>query len=199
MPPTTPYVTSELASILLQNMFRGQVPNAQTPVSDYVFGQLITWSDSLINSWFAGVGYKIPFATLSGETWPAHQTTFLQMMSAVGSAAMASGYVPMPAPASRPSSSRSKNLYAQMLDSFRDAIKENGLGFRAQFWAGKPAERWCTEPTGPRTEFYDGYYDPSRYELFKDYTDRVAGVFSDMEELNLDWDYLYELTLSSTD
>ncbi len=198
--PATPYVTSELASILLQNMFRGQVPDANTPITESVYDQLITWSDSILGGWFAGVGYKIPFLEISGETWPTFQTTLLQIMSSVGSAALASGYVPLPAPRMVPGrDAGQQNVYAVMFNSFREQIETNGCGFRGQYYLGKRAEQWCNEPYGPRTDFYDGYYDKTRYQLLKDFTDEYMTVFSDMKALGMDWDYLAELTLSTSD
>jgi len=198
-PPTPPYVTSALASLLLQNMFRGQVPDANTPITLDVYDQLIQWSCSYIDGWFASVGYKIPFATISGETWPTFQTTLLQMMAAVGAGALASGYVPLPAPRMVPNrEGGEQNVYSVMFHGFMTQIHENGLGFRAQYWLGRDAEQWCNEPYGPRTDFYDGYYDGTRYQLLADFTDTYMGVFQDMGKLDLNWDYLYELTLSTS-
>jgi hypothetical protein len=197
--PTTPYVTPALASILAQNMFRGQVPNANTSISEEVYEQLITWGDSLIEGWFSGVGYKIPFAVLPGETWRTQQTTILQVMSAVVATSIGTGYIPLPAPRMVPGrESGSRNAYAMMTDNFKTAIAENGMGFRAQYWLGKKAMKFCTEPVGPRTDFRDGYYDPTRYQLLGKFTDEFMGVFEDMGDLGLQWDYLYELTLSSS-
>ena len=198
--PTKPYVTPALASILAQNMFRGQVPNVNTPISNTVYTQLITWGDALIDGWFGGVGYKIPLATLSGEVWPPHQTLILQMMSAVVSTAIGTGYVPLPAPRMIPGrESGSRNAYAMMVESFKEMIEKNGMGFRGQYWLGKKAMKFCTEPVGPRTDFRDGYYDPTRYQLLATFTDEFKEVYADMAALNLPWDYLYELTLTTSD
>ncbi len=199
-PPTSPYVTPALATILLQNMFRGQVPNNNTAITGSVYDQIILWSDSLLQGWFAGVGYKIPFVAITGETWPTYQTTMLQMMSAVASGAFASGHIPLPAPRMVPGrDSGSRNVYAMMLDSFRKQIELNGMGFRGQYYLGKPAEQWCNEPYGPRTDFYDGYYDKTRYQRFAEFTDTYMEVFADMKNLNINWDYLSALTESTSD
>ena len=144
--------------------------------------------------------FSIPFLTISGETWPTWQTTLLQMMSAVGAGAIASGHIPLPAPRMSPGrEGGSQNVYATMFNSFRTQIEKSGMGFRGQYYLGKPAEQWCNEPVGPRTDFYDGYYDPTRYMLLADFTDKFKGVFGDMAELDMDWDYIYELTLSTSD
>lgn len=199
-PPTTPYVTPNLAAILMQNLFGGQAPSDNTAVQSDVLKQLIEWTDAIVNGLYRSVGYKVPFATLAGETWPAHQTSILQIMSAIGSASMASGQILLPAPRMVPGrEGGERSVWAVMFDQLREQVLESGLGFRAQYWLGTKAMGFCNEPYGPRTEFYDGYYDPARHELLHDYTDRMKAVFTDVQDMDIDWNYLYDLTLSSSD
>ena len=194
MPPTTPYVTGDLASLLAKNLFRGQTPSFSTAVTDMEMDQLILWTDSMLNMDFFSVGYKVPFLTLSGETWPAHQTTFLQFMSAVGAMAMASGYILAPAPAMHTGRvSGERNVWAVLIEGWRQGIHENGFHFRAQHYIGSKAEQWLATPYGPDTDFIRDKWDPTRFELLRDWTDRITDVHSDIQGLDIDWDYLYSL------
>ena len=191
--PSTPYVTPALASILSKQMFKGQAPSSNTSVDNTELAQLIAWTDSMLNVDFASLGYKIPFQTISGETWPAHQTVFLQFASAVGAMAMATGYILAPAPAlvaGRVSGER--NAYAVMIEGFRNQIRQDGFMFRAQYYNGTKAERLIATKYGPYTDFLGDHWDPTRYELLREYTERIVDVYADIAGYNIDWDYLYD-------
>lgn len=193
-PPVTPYTTPALASILAKNLFRGQVPSASTPVTSTELVQLIAWVDSMINGDFRSVGYKVPFLTLSGETWPTDQTVLLQFMSSVGAQAMASGHILLPAPTMRPGRvGGEKNVYAVFIDSFRNSVRDGSSRFRAQYYMGTEAEKRLSEPHGPRTDFMEDYLDPTRYQLFRGYTDMMRDEFTDVQAEMIDWDYMYAL------
>ena len=192
--PSTPYVTTALAGILSKNMFRGQAPNANTSVSATELAQLITWTDSMLDADFSSIGYKIPFQAISGETWPTFQTTFLQFCSAIGSMAMSTGYILSPAPmlvAGRASGDR--NAYAILIESFRVQIRENGFRFRAQYWPGTRAEKNIATKYGPFTDFMKDKFDPTRYELLRDFTTRIESEFAEVAAMQIDWDYVYSL------
>ena len=192
--PTTPYVTPAIARILSNGLYRGQAPNANSPVSDSDLEQLITWTDAQINNDFRAIGYKVPFLELSGETWPTDQTALLQFWSAIGAMAFATGYVLRPAPQMLPGrSGGERNVYAVLIEQARRDIREHGFHFRAQTYIGTRAEELITEPQGPITDYGKDYYDPTRYELFHDYTDRIREVYDDMKDLTLEWDYIYLL------
>jgi hypothetical protein len=194
MPPTTPYSTSKQAAYLLKTMFRNTRPGPSTPVTDEEFTQMIQWCDSVIDMNFSSVGYIVPFATLSGETWPTHQTNWTAYLSAVSAAAMAGGYILAPAPAMMPSQVRGgQNIYASMINQFFVSIGKHGYHFRAQYYRGTKAEKWLTTPQGPRTDFMSDYLDPTRYELLSAYTDRIVELFGDVGDLDIEWDYLYSL------
>lgn len=197
--PTTPYSTPAQAAYLMQNMFRGVVPSGTTPVTSTVLAQLITWVDSVIDSDFAAVGYILPFVAVSGETWPTHQTAFLGFMSATGAAAMASGHILKPAPAmSMGQQGGDQNVYAVMFNKFRTDIDKSGFHFRAQYYAGTKAEKWIATPYGPRMDFWPSdLYDPTQYELTRAYTNRMHELFSDVKDMDIDWDYMYALRDSS--
>jgi hypothetical protein len=196
MAPTTPYSTAAQAAILMQSMFRGIVPGATTPITATVLSTLITWTDSIIDQRFAGIGYVIPFQGISGETWPASQTSFLNFLSAIGSAAMAGGYILTPAPDMRPGrAGGERNIYAALFESLLGKVEINGQGFRAAYWPGTKAEKWIDTPKGPRLDFLEGYYDPTRYQHMFDFTAMISDVKDEMADFELDWDYLYALTV----
>ena len=161
--------------------------------------QLIAWTDGILNGDFRSVGYQVPFVALTGETWPADHTVLLQIMSSVGATAFSTGYVLSPASAMGAGARfGSKNAWATLFDSFRQQIEKTGLMFRAQYYIGTKAEQWLAKAYGPRQDFLDEYYDPTRHELLRAYTGRIFGVHEDMAELDIDWDYAYRLSLSST-
>lgn len=190
--PTTPYCTPQLASLLSLNMFKGRTPTALSPVDPATWTQLITWTDSMLEGDFHSIGYKIPFLELSGETWPTFQTTMLQYASAMGAMAMASGYILSPAPqlvAGRTQGER--NAYAVLIENFRLEVRKHGFRFRAQYYNGTKAEKNLATVYGPQTDFMKDRWDPTRYELFRAYTDRMVEVFDDMADYQIAWDYVY--------
>jgi len=190
--PSTPYVTPTLASILSKNMFRGQAPGASTPVENSELVQLISWTDSILDGDFSSMGYKIPFQQISGETWPTYQTTLLQFMSAVGSMAMATGYILAPAPTFQSGrASGTNNPYAVLMERFREQIRLDGFRFRAQYWPGTKAEKNIATIYGPFTDFGMDYWDPTRFELLRAYTNRMVDVFDDVLDYRINWDYVY--------
>lgn len=192
--PSSPYCTPAVAQILSRSLYKGQNPTATSPVPSSDLEQLITWTDSQINNDFRSIGYKIPFVEISGETWPADQTTLLQFWSAAGAMAMATGYVLRPAPRMSPGrSGGERNVYAVLVEEARRLIREHGFHFRAQVYNGTKAQELLTEPQGPITDFGKDYWDPSRYELMHDYTDRIRELFDDMADLSLEFDYIYLL------
>lgn len=191
--PTTPYCTWTLATLLSLNMFKGRTPTINSPIDPTTGAQLITWVDSLLQGDFHSVGYKIPFQAISGETWPTFQTTLLQYASAMGAMAMATGYILAPAPqlvAGRTQGER--NAYAILIESFRNEIRTHGFRFRAQYYNGTKAEKMLATRYGPQTDFMKDRFDPTRFELFRAYTDRMVDVFEDVQDYQIEWDYMYQ-------
>lgn len=191
--PSKPYCTYELASLLSQNMFKGRTPNANSAVDPMTITQLLTWTESMLEGDFHSIGYKIPFLELSGETWPTFQTTMLQYASAMGAMAMATGYILAPAPqlvAGRAQGER--NAYAVLIESFRLEVRKHGFRFRAQYYNHTPAEKQIATAYGPQTDFMKDRWDPTRYELFRAYTDRMVDVFDDIADYDIAWDYVYQ-------
>jgi len=201
MAPTTPYCTSDQVSYLLTTLFVGSTANANSMPTASRIDTLIPWTDSLVEATFRSVGYKIPFAVLSGETWPMSQTTFLSYMSAVGTAALAGGYILRPAPAMGGFASRAAqgNVFGELFDRMRRDILETGIGFRADYYKGTKAEKWLSEPYGPRIDFVEDYIDPTRFQGLAEYTEMLMDEYAEVRSLDIDWDYVYELRSSSVD
>jgi hypothetical protein len=198
--PSSPYSTPQQVSYLLQNRFYASIPSSSTVPSDEVIENLITWTDGVIEMAFHAVGYKLPWAEISGETWPAAQTTLLQFMSALGAAAMAGGHILQPAPMMGPGQRGSQaNVYATSTDKMLAQIKENGYRFRAQYYEGTNAEKWIADKYGPRMDFLEDWWDPTRYWMLHQYTEELHKVFNEMTELDIDWDYLYNLRAATAD
>lgn len=192
--PTTPFTTPAIARVLSTSLYKGRVPDANSPVPEADLEQLILWTDAQIQGDFRKIGYKIPFVAISGETWPTDQTTLLQFWSSVGAMAMATGYVLRPAPQMVPGrSGGERNVYAVLIETARQEIREHGFHFRAQTYVGTKAEELLTEPQGPRTDYGQDYYDPTRYELMHAYTDRIKELYTDMAALSIEWDFIYLL------
>lgn len=198
--PTSPYCTNAQVAYLLQNQFFNVAPSGVTIPTDTVIDSIILWTDSVIEATFRGIGYKIPFAVMVGESWPSSQTTFLGYLSAVGTAAQVSGYILTPVPSRGVGrGTGDESVFGRMFDRIKNDILNTGLGFRADYYLGTPAEKWLSEPYGPRIDFTENYEDPTRYELLKDYTDRILKEYDEVAAMNIDWDYLYALRASTAD
>jgi hypothetical protein len=173
-------------------MFRGLTPNASTPVSNTELAHLIGWGDAILEGDFQAIGYKIPFQEISGETWPVNQTTLLEMMSSVAAIALGTGYLLAPAPAMTIGRVQGeRNPFWVMIDRFRQAISDHGFRFRAQFYLGTKAEKLLSDPHGPRTDWMEDLYDPTRYQGLRKYTDFIAEAFKDIQDYDIDYDYMY--------
>ena len=65
------------------------------------------------------------------------------------------------------------------------------LRFRADFYAGTPAEYVVTQPSGPTTDFMEQLFDPTRYLGLWDVTDELRKVQLEIKTIDLNWDYLF--------
>lgn len=199
--PVSPYSTAAQVSYLVQNRFYGGAPSATTVPSSSIIDTLIVWADAVIEANFRVLGYIVPWAELSGETWPASQTTLLQFMSAMSAAAMAGGHILKPAPMMGPGDRATQgNVFTSAIDKMLEQIVQHGYGFRADYRRGSRAEQIVALPYGPRMDFIEEYYDPTRHAwLLRQYTTELRNTFSDIKGMNIDWDYLYELRQASAD
>jgi hypothetical protein len=201
--PTAPFTTTAAVIYLLASRYPGRsdFDANSTPLKTFVT-QHITWIDSQIQMQFSMAGYMVPLDEISGETWPAHQTTYLQLISTLGAAAMAGGHALRPSPALSASQGRGagnifQDLYQAELDKIY-TVAPRGPGktflkFRANYYAGSIAEEAVTEPKGPTTDFLEAKYDPYRQLSNWDVANKVLDIQRSMADLELSWDYLYGL------
>lgn len=199
--PTSPYSTAAQVAYLIQNRFYGGAPSATTVPSTTILSTLVSWSDGVIEGHYRAMGYIIPWAELPNETWPASQTTLLQFVSAMATAAMAGGHILKPAPMMGQGDRGAQgNVFTIAVDEMLKQIGQHGYGFRAQYRCGTKAEQIVALPYGPRSDFTEEYYDPTRHAwLLRKYTTELRSAFADITGMNIDWDYLYELRQESAD
>lgn len=198
MPPVSPYATSSMVAGLLPNLTLGATDFSEStrPTRAEVL-TIIGWVSAQIDGQFSQAGYRLPFQAITGEEWAAWQTTYVQMVTSLGSAAYVGGHVLKPAPASSASRGGStgsvfQDLFnAELLKIFDLRTQRTALRFRAAYYTGTPAELVLTEPLGPTTDFVEGYVDPQRHLGFHDMTDQFRGIQKAVEDAGLSWDYLY--------
>ena len=204
--PSPPFATSAMvAAFLTVKLNSASDFSANTIPTDTAVDQMLTWVSSQVEMQFSMAGYKVPLATISGETWPTSQTYYLQLTTTMGAAAMAGGHTQKPAPALAPGTGQrggSGNVLQDLFQKELDKIYRPGrlqdqgvttLRFRAQYYAGSPAERVVVQPKGPTTDFMEGKFDPMRHLSLWDISDRILQIQATMEDLDVNWDYLYSL------
>lgn len=139
-----------------------------------------------IDNAFRMAGYVLPFLPLPGEGWPISQTTYLQMLTMLGTAAMVGGHILKPAPTSRGKPLGGENslqhLYEKELakihnyDPIRGQERANSR-FRALYYANTPAAKSLAQPIGPMTDTsYLGRVDPSRFYSLRALADLAADL-----------------------
>lgn len=200
--PTKPYAASAQVAILVPNLILNKTDFDTTTIPTKVsVDQYLSWISTEIELTFQQAGYVLPFQVISGEEWPAHQTEYLQLITALGTAALAGGFVLKPAPAVSPSRGAStgnvfQDLYkAELAKIYQTRGFRTGevssIRFRANFYAGTPAEKSLTEPSGPFLDYQVGKMNPEDYMLLEDYTNlRYAIQDYIMYNLNyspIDW------------
>lgn len=197
MVPAAPYTTSEMVALFQRNLIYGQqdfTPFTVIPAA--TVDKFIVWVSGAINQKFSEAGYVLPFSPLSGETWPDHQTAWLEMVTCVGVSSFMSPSL-LPAPGVGPGSSASsgnvfKTMYDEHLKQIYDGTRTH-LRFRAAYYNDSPAERVLLQPRGPTSNFLAGQVDPTSVMLMTDYTDlidRVRNTVAPSSEA-VKWDYLY--------
>jgi hypothetical protein len=184
---------------MLTTMFSQGNIGANTTPDETRVTQFISWTAAQIDLQFQSAGYVLPLAIISGETWPAHQTTYLQLVNTMAAAAMAGGYSLKPAPATAPGrQGGTGNIYGDLFNAelrkiFDPQTGQTTLRFRANYYAGSPAQISVTEPKGPTTDFLEGRFDPMRQYTQEQMADRILEIQDSMAYLQLNWDYMYGL------
>jgi hypothetical protein len=207
--PTKPYCSTAQVGLLVPNLL-GDKTDFDTDTNPKVSAveQYISWIGTQIELQFQMAGYVLPFQVMSGETWPQHQTEYLQLTNALGAAAMSGGHVHVPAPAISPGRGQNTgNLYqdlynkelVKIYNSARGLIGEkesSQLRFRAAFYAGTPAERAVTEPSGPNLDYMAGKMNPEDFFSFENYTvlrHNIENYIFSNYHYQIDWTEFYDL------
>ena len=193
--PTSPYSTTAQIASLVMNLVPGvAVPEftAATLPTVTTVESFQTSRSALLQMSFAAVGYVIPFAVKTGETWPDHQTYFLAILEAMGVAGDIANAL-KPAPAMAGTKGPASNVYHANWNQWMTMVKESGAGLRAATWTGTRAEKWLTAPRAPMTDYTDGYIDPARFGLLVENLALLEKQFEQIANMHLDWDYIYSL------
>lgn len=194
--PTAPYTTSAKVAFLLRQLLQGDYAGgfgADTDPTVTEVDQYITWVAAEMNVALATFGLVIPLAKHPDDAaWDSTQTDFLDFLNALGAAEHAhSALKPLGTPGrTGTQDSDYKSKYATILGR----VRGGRLELRANYRAGTRAERQLAVPQGPRNEFRQGAYDPTKYESLLDYTKRMQSVRAYMEDFALYWNFMYPVT-----
>jgi len=169
--------------------------SAGTKPTKTAVDSIIDWVSAQVDMQYGQAGYKVPFVVLTGESWPTPQTNFLTMLAVFAATAHISGHVLKPAPAVAPgreggSGNIFQDLFNRELRKIWDGRKTH-LRWRADFYAGTPAEKALTEPSGPGLDFMEEQFDPTRHENMWNITERIRKVQLEVAALGLEWDYMF--------
>lgn len=180
--PSKPYASSSQVALLIPNLMNSltDFDDINTTPKKTAVDQYLVWVANEIDMQFSQAGYIVPFQELSGESWPEHQTYFLELLNALGAAALAGGHTLKPAPALSPGRGNSTgNIYQDMYNLELRKIWDNTksmIRFRCKTYAGTPAEWSITEPTGPSLDYMVGKMNPEDFLMFQEYTTLRAGI-----------------------
>jgi hypothetical protein len=206
MAVSAPYADSEMVALLQKNLLLGATNFTQhSPLPKNNLDNILVWVSSAIDMQLNQAGYLIPLQDLTGETWPTHQTAYLQLVAVLGTISMISPAL-KPAPAQGPgrtgsSESTFKMLYdAELRRMYDMQLNKTHLRLRAKFYLGTPAEKAITEPASPKSDFSrtslaNGNIDPSKRMYFWDYTmlqNRMVEIF----KTDFNWLQLASLDLT---
>lgn len=203
MAVSSPYADSEMVALLQKNLLLGATNfTDKSPVPKTYIDQYILWAGSAIDMQLAQAGYLIPLQDLSGETWPTHQTAWLQLVACLGAISLiAPALKPAPGLGSGRTGSGEnivKTAYQMELDRIYDLrTNKTNIRLRAKFYRGTPAELALNEPAGPKADFSresvaNGNLNPNSRMYFWDYTflqNRLVETF----RTNFNWLSLMQL------
>lgn len=191
--PTPPFATTEQVAEFMPAFIEhaSDFTQASTPRKSSVSSVLALVSSQIEMS-FGMAGYLVPLTEISGETWPTSQTSYLQLLTIMGTVGMIGGKALNPAGAL--TSARQVGSGNLFKDFFDTELKKIPISrFRARYYIGTQAEKMLSEPMGPTTDFFEGKYDPTRYLSFEETTNKVRAIEKSMTDLMVNWDYLYSL------
>ena len=164
-----------------------------TSMIDFVSGE--------IDMAFANAGYIVPFTELSGETWPAYQTTWLTIVCALGTASRIFGPVIAPF-GDRPGQSTVRNLFGEeyrreLGKVWDDARQRSNVRWRAQYYPFTEAESMMKTPKGPTNDVLLGVQDPGNVGSFEKFTELSWDIMKFFDEHAIQWDYAADVDATS--
>ena len=189
--PTPPFATTEQVAEFMPAFIDDATDftQASTPRKSSVSSVLALVS-SQIEITFGQAGYLVPLTELDGESWPSSQTSYLQLLTIMGTVGMTGGKMLNPAGAL--TSARQVGSGNGFRDFFEGELKKIPISrFRARYYIGTQAEKMLSEPMGPTTDFFEGHYDPTRYLPLEQMTNKIRAIEKSMTDLRINWDYLY--------
>lgn len=197
--PTSPYgVTDEMVALFMKNLLYGATKfTKDSALPKTTINQFISWATASVELKFSEAGFILPFVELTDETWPTHQTTYLQLVICIGVASWINPAL-KPAPAMGQGSSGSSEtvfgaLFKEELKRIYDGTK-HAIRFRSQYYLGTPAEKALTEPHAPLSDWLENKVDKTKYMGLYDYTELMHDTVNvEVMNLNTKWDYVYDM------
>ena len=146
----------------------------------------ITQMASQIDMAYASAGYEIPFTAISGEDWPTFQTTFLKYFNAVGVASMTGASASSPPVVQIIQGQRVERSFFEVewsrlvggAQGIARHERDNTVLVRAAARVGTPADYMLSDAAPPLTDYLEGYNDPTRHDLLRDFTMRHQNYFA---------------------
>lgn len=183
MSVSAPYCLS--ADVRAMLLFLGTIGSADFPTSGTApiksqVETLINQIASRIDMAYASVGYSIPFAAISGETWGSFQTSFLGYFNAIGVAALFATPANAPRVADMRARGGSGNRYLDEWEALIGSVRAIGrreegealVLLRASTRVGSAAEYLLSTPYPPLSDYLEGYRDPTLSDGLRDFTNR---------------------------
>lgn len=203
-PPSAPYCKADDVAFLLKSLLSPNTKfNTGTEPDEDTADQAIVLISGRVEQQFRSAGYIIPFVSLPSEEWPASQTTYLKMVTMLGSAAYLGGHILAPLPTRQGRSSGGENslqaLFMQELERIYNYDRVNGVEkslsrFRALAYNNTPAQKSIADPLGPMSEAaYLNRQDPTRSYTMKVLADLFFDLKKIFEVYKSDWRYAVEV------
>lgn len=193
--PSAPYCST--GDVYLLSLYAHDIAktdfDAETKIKPAVVTTWISQVASQIDAAYSAAGYEIPLTAISGEDWPAWQTTFLKYFNAIGVASILGGNSTTPPPVLFIGGKRATNRsfyeaeWMRLIDDFqvmRDGGRPQYVLIRASTRVGTLADRMLTDPSPPLSNFLEGYVDPGDFDYLRDFTKRYEHFMDYMTDGN---------------
>lgn len=163
--------------------------------------QFLMWTSNQIDMQFSMAGYVVPLSVIDGETWSTEQDYYLELVTALGTAAMTSDVL-KPAPAigagrGESSGNLFRDLFKQELAKIYNPLNsfetKSTIRFRAKTYSGSPAEYSVREPIGPQLDYIAGLMNPEDHFSLQALTDLRLAMQNYVEINFPNWGDFYGL------